>query len=620
MKETKFIEQNQEKWAEFEEMLQQNEHRDPTKLNDLFIQITDDLSYARTFYPKRSVRMYLNGLAQTVFHNVYRGKQLPVARLRRFWTDELPQIMWESRRALLVSFSLFMLAFVIGVLSSMINPDFANVILGADYVAKTEENIRNGDPMAIYKREGPFGMTNYIAANNLQVAFFTAVLGVAASIGTVFIMLKNGVMVGVFQYFFISKGEFWNSFLSIWIHGTLEISAIIIAGAAGLVAGSGLLFPGTHTRIQAFQITVRRGMKIFLGVAPLILLAAFFESFLTRLTETPDVVRLLFIIMSLVFVLWYFVWLPRHKALHGGFREPVHDKELPPDRENAIDFSFIKTSGEVLTDVFTLLRRHPGVMLLTLLGATGAFALTAFAISEKKIADTFIFSTNWLGVLGGSVDFFRNDPVPYLLYFQVIVLAGLAAAAFRAVEQEMDAQKYPLFSVRQVLVRSMVLFIPVLGVVFLQWAGASVLVWLAAMFIAPFAAFWCAVIYFENQNPFAALGRTLSLMRWGQAMTLGFLTVNLGILLFTFLDFPIWKMVLEFFSWLVPPGEGVMRTFNTVFTTCMAAAVIYFVFLLTVLGGALQYFSDREVTDADHLTEGIDKIGMARKIRGLARE
>jgi len=255
-----------------------------------------------------------------------------------------------------------------------------------------------------------------------------------------------------------------------------------------------------------------------------------------------------------------------------------------------------------------------------LLGVTGAFALTAFAISEKKIADTFIFSTNWLGVLGGSVDFFRNDPVPYLLYFQVIVLAGLAAAAFRAVEQEMDAQKYPLFSVRQVLVRSMVLFIPVLGVVFLQWAGASVLVWLAAMFIAPFAAFWCAVIYFENQNPFAALGRTLSLMRWGQAMTLGFLTVNLGILLFTFLDFPIWKMVLEFFSWLVPPGEGVMRTFNTVFTTCMAAAVIYFVFLLTVLGGALQYFSDREVTDADHLTEGIDKIGMARKIRGLARE
>ena len=56
MKETKFIEQNKEKWMEFEDMLRENRH-DPEKLNDLFIQITDDLSYARTFYPNRSVRM-----------------------------------------------------------------------------------------------------------------------------------------------------------------------------------------------------------------------------------------------------------------------------------------------------------------------------------------------------------------------------------------------------------------------------------------------------------------------------------------------------------------------------------------------------------------------------------
>ena len=56
MRETKFIEQNREKWAEFEELLREN-NRDPEQLNQLFIQITDDLSYARTFYPNRSVRM-----------------------------------------------------------------------------------------------------------------------------------------------------------------------------------------------------------------------------------------------------------------------------------------------------------------------------------------------------------------------------------------------------------------------------------------------------------------------------------------------------------------------------------------------------------------------------------
>lgn len=619
MKETKFIEQNQEKWSEFEDLLQQ-QHRDPARLNDLFIQITDDLSYARTFYPNRSVRMYLNGLAQQVFHNVYRGKQVPKGWVRRFWSVELPQIMWESRRALLVSFSLFALAFVVGVVSSMINPDFANVILGSEYVAMTEENIRNGDPMGVYKREGPFGMTSYIAANNLQVAFFTAVLGVAASIGTVFIMLKNGVMVGVFQYFFISKGEFWNSFLTIWIHGTLEISAIIIAGAAGLVAGSGLLFPGTHTRVQAFQITVRRGMKIFLGVAPVILLAAFFEGFLTRYTETPDVVRLLFILTSLAFVLWYFVWLPWHKARTGGFQEPVHDKELQPDREHALDFTVIKTSGEVLTDAFTILRRHPVTVLLGLVGTTAVFTLTAFTVSEKPVADTFAYEDDWLGVMRGTVDFFRNDPVPYLLYFHIALLAVLAVAAFRAIEQEMDLEKYPLFSLRQMAVRGLALLLPVLGMVFMHSAGASGLAWMGAMTLCPLAAFWAATIYFENANPFAALGRTFSMMRWGISLTLGFLTVNLGILLFTFLDFPIWKMVMEFFSWLMPTSDDSGRQFYTVFTTCTAAAIIYFLFLLTALCGAMQYFSDREAHDADHLLEGVGKIGTTRRIRGLLRE
>lgn len=619
MRETKFIEQNQEKWAEFEDLLQQ-QHRDPAKLNDLFIQITDDLSYARTFYPHRSVRMYLNGLAQRIFHNVYRGKQIPQGWVRRFWGEELPNLMWVCRKALWVAFALFVLSFAIGVVSSMINPDFANVVLGPNYVAMTEQNINNGDPMAVYKKQGPLGMTNYIAANNLQVAFFTTLLGVVASIGTVFILIKNGVMVGVFQYFFISKGLFWPSFLTIWIHGTLEISAIIIAGAAGLVAGSGLLFPGTHTRVQAFQISVRRGLKIFLGVAPIILLAAFFEGFLTRYTDTPDAVRLMFILASLGFVLWYFVWLPWHKAKGAGFKMPLQDKTLTPDRSQAIDFYSIKTSGEVLADAFTVLRRHPVTVLLGLVGTTVVFTITAFLSSEEEVLKTFTYEQEWLGVLRGSAGFFSNDPVPFLLFFHMVLLGGLGMAVFRAVEQEMDIAKYPLFSLRQMVLRGLVLVLPVLGVVFLQWAGGGGWAWMGAMFFSPFCAFWAAAIYFETINPFIALGRSVSMYRWGIGLGLGFLTVNLSILLFTFLDFPVWRIVMEFFSWLIPSSTDSGRIFYTVFTTLVAAAITYFIFMVAMLCGAMQYFSDREAHDADHLQEGIAHIGKSKRIRGLLRE
>ena len=72
MRERKFIEQNKQKWREFERTLESN-RKDPDKLSNLFVQITDDLSYSRTFYPNRSVRVYLNNLAQKVFYSIYKN-------------------------------------------------------------------------------------------------------------------------------------------------------------------------------------------------------------------------------------------------------------------------------------------------------------------------------------------------------------------------------------------------------------------------------------------------------------------------------------------------------------------------------------------------------------------
>ena len=74
MRETNFIEQNKKKWKDFERVLD-GQYEDPEKLNELFIQVTDDLSYSRTYYPNRSVRVYLNGLAQKVFFSIYKSKK-----------------------------------------------------------------------------------------------------------------------------------------------------------------------------------------------------------------------------------------------------------------------------------------------------------------------------------------------------------------------------------------------------------------------------------------------------------------------------------------------------------------------------------------------------------------
>ena len=74
MKETKFIEQNKEKWAKFERMSKGDKKVNPNESAELFTEITEDLSYARTFYKRRSVRVYLNQLSQSVFKNLYKKR------------------------------------------------------------------------------------------------------------------------------------------------------------------------------------------------------------------------------------------------------------------------------------------------------------------------------------------------------------------------------------------------------------------------------------------------------------------------------------------------------------------------------------------------------------------
>jgi uncharacterized membrane protein SpoIIM required for sporulation len=97
----------------------------------------------------------------------------------------------------------------------------------------------------------------------------------------------------------------------IWIHGTLEISAIVIAGGAGLVMGNSFLFPKTYTRIESLKKGAADGMKIAIGLVPIFLTAAFFEGFVTRHTHMPIWLSVGILGSSLLFIIWYVILYPR---------------------------------------------------------------------------------------------------------------------------------------------------------------------------------------------------------------------------------------------------------------------------------------------------------------------
>lgn len=310
MREALFLSQNQARWQQYE----RQPAAGPDELAARFVALTDDLAYAQTFYPASPTTAYLNSLTSKLHQRLYANKREGGGRFGRFWARELPLVVARHHRTLAFTAGLFLVFTLLGALSAAYDDSFVRVVMGDGYVNQTIENIRKGDPMAVYKQEGQTLMFLGITANNIFVALNIFVQGVTLGIGTLVQMFRTGLMLGSFQYFFYHYHVLRVSVLTIWIHGTLEISAVIVAGAAGFVMARGLLFPGTYSRAEAFRQSARDGLKMALGLVPIFVVAGFLEGFVTRHTEMPVAASLAIIGSSAAFISWYFVAYPRRLA------------------------------------------------------------------------------------------------------------------------------------------------------------------------------------------------------------------------------------------------------------------------------------------------------------------
>lgn len=311
MRETAFLKQNEKKWKEFESLVRARKGMvPPDKIAELFIEVTDDLAYSRTHYPGSTTTQYLNGLAGQLHQAIVKNKKVKSSAFWNFWTKELPEIMYATRHKLLYAFVIFMVAVVIGALSTNYDINFVRSILGDDYVDHTIENIETGQPLGIYAEGGEIDMFLAITVNNIKVSMLAFVAGLLLSAGTALILFQNGIMVGAFFSFLFQYGFAKETLLTVFIHGTLELSAIVIAGAAGFQVGHSILFPGTYSRLESLKRGALRGVKIVLGLVPVFIMAGFLEGFVTRHTEMPAIASLSIIVGSAAFITYYFIIYP----------------------------------------------------------------------------------------------------------------------------------------------------------------------------------------------------------------------------------------------------------------------------------------------------------------------
>lgn len=324
MREVAFIKQNKEKWLSFEKAIFENEISDSDALASQYIQLINDLGYAQTYYPKSKLIDYLNQLAAKAFQKIYKTKRQDTNRFVSFWKTEVPLLTHQFRNYIYVAFVLFTLFTAIGVISAANDGEFVRSILGDAYVDMTLENIEAGDAVAVYKSGSNWGSFIGITINNLRVGLIAFILGVFGGIGTVWVLFKNCIMLGSFQYFFYEKQVFWESVRGIWIHGAMEIFAIVIESAAGLILGASILFPGTYSRLESFKRGAKTGVKILISTFPFTFSAGFLEGFVTRYSNImPNWLSVGIILSTLALISWYYLIYPFkvHKEMQQTIRK-----------------------------------------------------------------------------------------------------------------------------------------------------------------------------------------------------------------------------------------------------------------------------------------------------------
>jgi uncharacterized membrane protein SpoIIM required for sporulation len=597
MKESDFINQNKIKWVEVEKNLT-NKDVSPSETSKLFVQVTDDLSYARTFYKNRSVKIYLNEIAKFLFNDINKTKNNYFKLFMQFWKTDLPLVMFIARRSMLISLLVFVGCFILGVVTSIYDPAFCKSILSSNYIDMTNENIAKGDPMAVYKSSGELETFLPIFVNNIKVDFITFFSGIFMAIGSLFIMIVNGVMVGVFQYFFIEKGLFWESFLAIWTHGTLEISAIILSGGAGLTLGKGLLFPGTHSRFQALKVSGMNGLKIIMGVVPITLIAAFIEGFLTRHTNIPDVIRFLFILLSLSFVLIYFYWYPRKVAKKIPDLDELESDNSVFKNESIFNPNEILSRAELMKHSFRVFLKNFKYFggLIFILSAFIAIIISSDSLNLFYENDTQSFAL---------IDFFNYTNYPLFAVISLVVFVYIQFKGLLFLRLYLN--KEAVFSKQNILYTVLAFTSVFVGFIAVVEDGYQVF----AFVLFPIFSLISSIVINQNVSLFKGINLMGSLLynQWSSFIIGAIFSFTISWVLFIILSFGMKYLFLEnSLLWILTNDESALAKIKIGITTFQISVGFLFYMIFNSIFNSLLFYTLKEINTAQNLISRIHQI------------
>ncbi len=269
------------------------------ELGLLYRQAAADLSTVRADRTSRTLEQYLNRLVGRAHNFVYSGKRISAMSLWNFLAHGYPRLLRRLSVYVYLATGVTVLSAVLGVLITLVRPDFGALFMGPAMMDSVNQHKMWTEQILVAK--APF--SSLIMTNNIGVCFMTFAGGVTAGLWTLYALFQNGLMLGVIAVVCAQHGLSLSLWSFIAAHGALELPSIMLAGAAGLRLGAGILFPGLLRRREAIAVAGAEAVQLVAGTIPLLIIAGTLEAFLSP-THAPIALKFsvgAFLFVALVF-------------------------------------------------------------------------------------------------------------------------------------------------------------------------------------------------------------------------------------------------------------------------------------------------------------------------------
>ncbi len=277
-----FVEKKQKTWQELEGLLNRSRHANAHELNRLgylYRRITSDLAVARRDFSQDRCVAYLNALASSAHSAVYQTSPLKRGSFWKFLRFGFPGLFRDNVYFILAAFLFFTISFAGAYWTALKSPDFTEQLIPQEIVRHIKELGQGQWNETSAGRRNLFA--SFVMTNNIRVAFLAFAGGILFMVGTVYILVFNGIYMGVIGGLCHVHG----ASLALWSfaspHGYIELTTIFIAGGTGMLLGYSLIAPSRFTRKQALINAAKTAIKLLGGSVVLLVIAGTIEGFIS---------------------------------------------------------------------------------------------------------------------------------------------------------------------------------------------------------------------------------------------------------------------------------------------------------------------------------------------------